>query len=163
MNRVSLALRNLIFTLVMPGAVGVYVPWLILNAGAANPEPVVWPAVALIGLGAALYLWCLWLFATLGRGTPGPWDAPRRFVAVGPYRWVRNPMYLAVFLVVMGETLLFLSVPLLIYLGVVALIVELFVVGYEEPALTERFGDEYIAYRRRVPRWIPRPPRTGDV
>ena len=107
-----------------------------------------------------MYLWCLWLFATLGRGTPGPWDAPRRVVDVGPYGWVRNPMYLSVFLVVTGETLLFLSVPLLIYLGVVALVVQLFVVGYEEPTLTERFGDEYRAYRRRVPRWIPRPPRT---
>ena len=68
-------------------------------------------------------------------------------------------MYLAVFLVVAGEALTFLSVPLLLYLGAVALIVTLFVVGYEEPTMTERFGDEYIAYRRRVPRWLPRRPR----
>jgi protein-S-isoprenylcysteine O-methyltransferase Ste14 len=160
---VSLALRNLIFTVIMPGTVGVYVPWLILTASRANAEPVLWPAVILVGLGAALYLWCLWLFATLGRGTPGPWDAPRRVVDAGPYGWVRNPMYLAVFLVVTGETLMFLSVPLLIYLGVVFLVVQLFVVGYEEPTLTERFGDEYSAYQRRVPRWIPRPPRTRAV
>jgi protein-S-isoprenylcysteine O-methyltransferase Ste14 len=160
---VSLALRNLIFTVIMPGTVGVYVPWLILTASRANAEPVLWPAVILVGLGAALYLWCLWLFATLGRGTPGPWDAPRRVVDAGPYSWVRNPMYLAVFLVVTGETLMFLSVPLLIYLGVVVLVVQLFVVGYEEPTLTERFGDEYSAYQRRVPRWIPRPPRTRAV
>jgi protein-S-isoprenylcysteine O-methyltransferase Ste14 len=161
--QVSLALRNLMFTVIMPGTVGVYVPWLILTAGGTNPEPVVWPAVVLTALGAALYLWCLWLFATLGRGTPGPWDAPRRVVEVGPYGWVRNPMYLSVFLVVAGEAILFLSVPLLIYLGVVALGVQLFVVGYEEPALTERFGDGYSAYRRRVPRWIPRHPRTRVV
>ena len=156
----SLALRNVLFTVVMPGTVGVYLPWLILTAGGANPEPTVWPAVVLTGLGAALYFWCLWLFATRGRGTPAPWDAPRRVVDTGPYGWVRNPMYLAVFLVVAGEALLFLSVPLLIDLGVVALVVQLFVVGYEEPTLTELFGDEYSAYRRRVPRWIPRPPRT---
>ena len=87
------------------------------------------------------------------------WDAPRHVVDVGPYAWVRNPMYLAVFLVVAGEALMFLSVPLLLYLGAVALIVTLFVIGYEEPTLTERFGDEYIAYRRRVPRWLPRWPR----
>jgi protein-S-isoprenylcysteine O-methyltransferase Ste14 len=161
--RVSLALRNLMFTAIMPGAVAVYLPWLILSADGANSRPVVWPAVVLIGIGVALYLWCLWLFATLGRGTPGPWDAPRHFVAVGPYRWVRNPMYVAVLLVVIGETLLFLSLPLLIYLGVVALIVQVFVVGYEEPTLTERFGDEYRAYLRHVPRWIPRPPRTGTA
>jgi protein-S-isoprenylcysteine O-methyltransferase Ste14 len=84
----------------------------------------------------------------------------RRVVDVGPYGWVRNPMYLSVLLVVTGETLLFLSVPLLLYLGVVAVAVQLFVVGYEEPTLTERFGDEYVAYRHRVPRWIPRPRRT---
>lgn len=153
----SLVLRNLLFTAIMPASVGVYVPWLILTYGGANPQPVAWPGVVLLGVGAALYLWCLWLFATVGRGTPGPWDAPRRVVDGGPYGWVRNPMYLSVFLVVAGETLLFLSVPLLIYLAVVALVVQLFVVGYEEPTLTETFGDEYRAYRRRVPRWIPRP------
>jgi protein-S-isoprenylcysteine O-methyltransferase Ste14 len=157
---VSLALRNLLFTLIMPGSVGVYVPWLILTASGANPMPVVWPALILTGLGVALYLWCVWHFATFGRGTPGPWDAPGRVVDRGPYGWVRNPMYLAVLLVVAGEALLFLSLPLLIYLGILALVVQLFVVGYEEPTLTERFGDRYIAYRRRVPRWIPRPPRT---
>jgi protein-S-isoprenylcysteine O-methyltransferase Ste14 len=153
-----LALRNLVFTVVVPGTVGVYLPWLILTAGGAEPEPSAWPGVIVIALGAALYLWCLWLFARVGRGTPGPWDAPRRFVVVGPYRWVRNPMYLAVFLVLAGETLLFLSVPLLAYLAVVATGVHVFVVGHEEPALADRFGDDYEAYRRRVPRWIPRPP-----
>jgi protein-S-isoprenylcysteine O-methyltransferase Ste14 len=160
---VSLALRNLLFTAVMPAAVGVYVPWLILGYGGAQPTPVVWPAVVLIGIGVALYLWCLWLFATVGRGTPGPWDPTERVVATGPYRWVRNPMYLAVFLVVIGEALLFVSVPLLVYFGIVALVVQLFVVGYEEPTLTQSFGDEYSAYRRRVPRWIPRPPRSPDT
>jgi protein-S-isoprenylcysteine O-methyltransferase Ste14 len=74
-----------------------------------------------------------------------------------------TPTYLAVFLVVTGESLLFLSIPLLIYLAAVALAVQLFVVEYEEPTLSERFGDEYSAYRRRVPRWIPRPPRTRAV
>ena len=66
----NLALRNVVFTAIMPGSVGVYIPWLILTGGGRDPEPVVWPAVVLIGLGVALYLWCLWLFATLGRGTP---------------------------------------------------------------------------------------------
>jgi protein-S-isoprenylcysteine O-methyltransferase Ste14 len=69
-------------------------------------------------------------------------------------------MYLSVFLVVAGETVLFLSVPLLVYLGVVALVVQSFVVGYEEPTLTERFGDDDVAYQRGVPRWLPRPPRA---
>ncbi|MFN8519599.1 MAG: isoprenylcysteine carboxylmethyltransferase family protein [Chloroflexota bacterium] len=154
----SLVLRNLLFTLVMPGTVALYVPWLILTAGGRSPEPVLWPAVVAVGLGVALYLWCLWLFAARGRGTPGPWDPAQRVVVVGPYRWVRNPMYLAVFLVVAGEALLFLSVPLAVYLGLVALVVQLFVVGYEEPTLTRQFGDAYRTYLGRVPRWIPRRP-----
>ncbi len=155
----GLALRNVLFTVVVPGLGGVYVPWWILAHDGATPEPVVWPAVAVIALGAALYFWCLSLFATVGRGTPGPWDAPRRFVAVGPYRWVRNPIYIAALLVVVGEAWLFLSLPLLLYAGGLAVGVHLFVIGYEEPTLRRRFGDEYVTYRRHVRRWIPRPPR----
>jgi protein-S-isoprenylcysteine O-methyltransferase Ste14 len=119
---------------------------------------VAWPAVAIIAVGFALYLACLWLFATVGRGTPGPWDAPRRFVAVGPYRWVRNPIYLAALLVVIGEAYLFGSLPLLVYSGAVGIGCHVFVVGYEEPGLHRRFGEQYDQYRLRVPRWIPRPP-----
>ena len=110
----SLLVRNLIFTVIVPGAGAVYGPWWILTRGGASPTPVAWPAVAVIILGAGGYLRCLWEFATVGRGTPGPWDAPRRVVALGPYRWVRNPMYLAALLVVLGETWLFLSLPLLL-------------------------------------------------
>ena len=72
-DRVSLVLRNLLFTAVMPGTVALFVPWLILTGNGARPEVTVWPAAVVVGLGVALYLWCLWLFATLGRGTPGPW------------------------------------------------------------------------------------------
>jgi protein-S-isoprenylcysteine O-methyltransferase Ste14 len=156
----SLLVRNLIFTVVVPGAGAVYGPWWILTRGDASPTPTAWPAVAVIVVGAAGYLWCLWVFATVGRGTPGPWDAPRRVVAVGPYRWVRNPMYLAALLVVLGETWLFLSLPLLLYAGALAVLVALFVIGYEEPTLRRRFGESYVQYRRTVPRWIPRRPRT---
>ena len=156
----SLLVRNLIFTAVVPGAGAVYGPWWILTRGGASPTPTAWPAVAVIVVGAAGYLWCLWMFATVGRGTPGPWDAPRRVVAVGPYRWVRNPMYLSALLVVLGETWLFLSLPLLLYTGALAVLVVLFVIGYEEPTLRRRFGESYVVYRRAVPRWIPRRPRA---
>jgi len=156
----SLLVRNLIFTVVVPGAGAVYGPWWILTRGDASPTPTAWPALAVIVVGAAGYLWCLWVFATVGRGTPGPWDAPRRVVAVGPYRWVRNPMYLAALLVVLGETWLFLSLPLLLYAGALAVLVALFVIGYEEPTLRRRFGESYVQYRQTVPRWIPRRPRT---
>jgi protein-S-isoprenylcysteine O-methyltransferase Ste14 len=122
LSTMSLALRSLLFTILVPGSGAVWIPWWILTRGETSPEPAVWPAVGLIALGAALNLWCLWLFATIGRGTPGPWDAPRRVVAVGPYRWVRNPIYLAALLVVAGEALLFLSLPLLAYGGAAALL-----------------------------------------
>ena len=110
-----------------------------------------------------MYAWCLSLFAIIGRGTPGPWDAPRRVVTDGPYRWVRNPIYIAAFLVVVGEAWLFLSLPLLLYAGALAVGVHLFVSGYEEPTLRRRFGDEYAAYQRRVRRWIPRPSRRDSA
>ena len=154
----GLALRNLLFTVVVPGAGAIYVPWLILTSTGATPEPATWLALALIAPGATLYFWCLFLFATVGHGTPGPWDAPRRFVAEGPYRWVRNPIYISALLVVVGEAWLFLSLPVLLYACLMAVGVHLFVIGYEEPTLGERFGDEYAEYRRHVWRWLPRPP-----
>jgi protein-S-isoprenylcysteine O-methyltransferase Ste14 len=157
-DSMSLALRNVLFSIVVPGAGAVYGPWWILTRGGPVPEPVAWPAVAIIAAGLALYVACLWLFASVGRGTPGPWDAPRRLVAVGPYRWVRNPIYLAALLVAIGEAWLFGSLPLLVYAATIAAGCHLFVVGYEEPTLHRRFGDEYDQYRLRVSRWVPRPP-----
>lgn len=157
----SLALRNLLFTIVVPGSGAVWIPWWILTRSAAKPQPVAWPAIAFIAVGAALYLSCLWVFATVGRGTPGPWDAPQRFVASGPYRYVRNPMYIAALLVVVGEAWLFLFLPLLVYAAAMAALFHLFVIGYEEPTLHRRFGESYAEYQRTVPRWIPRRPRRG--
>ena len=156
---VSLALRNLLFTVVVPGLGAVWIPWRILAHGRTTPNPVEWSGVALIAAGAALYLSCVWIFAVVGRGTPGPWDAPRRLAAVGPYRWVRNPIYIAALLVVLGEAWLFLSLSLLKYAVVMAIFFHLFVTGYEEPTLYRRFGETYAEYRRTVPRWIPRWPR----
>ena len=153
-----LSLRNLLFTVVVPGSGGVLIPWWILAHSHATLDPAAWYAVVVIVFGALLYFWCLWVFATVGRGTPGPWDPPQRFVAAGPYRWVRNPMYIAALLVVVGETWLFRSLSLLAYAVVVAIVFHLFVIGYEEPALGRRFGETYAEYRRTVPRWIPRLP-----
>jgi protein-S-isoprenylcysteine O-methyltransferase Ste14 len=157
----SLALRNAVFTVVVPGSGAILLPRLILGRFDPAATATGWPAVALIAVGVALYLWCVWVFAAVGRGTPGPWDAPRRFVAVGPYRRVRNPIYIAAFLVVLGEAWLFLSPPLLAYAGAMAVVCHLFVTGYEEPTLRRRFGNHYTDYLATVPRWVPRPPRRG--
>lgn len=157
----SLIMRNLLFTLVVPGLGGVLAPWWILTRGGHTARPAAWEAVPAIAAGAVLYVWSVWSFAAVGRGTPGPWDAPKRVVAAGPYRWVRNPIYLAALLVVLGEAWLFLSLPLLAYAGAMAVCFHLFVIGYEEPTLRRRFGSTYLEYQRTVPRWIPRPPRRG--
>jgi protein-S-isoprenylcysteine O-methyltransferase Ste14 len=159
----SLAVRNLVFTVVVPGLGGAWAPWWILTRDGRTAVPAVWAAAGVIAAGAALYVWCVWNFAAVGRGTPGPWDAPSRVVAAGPYRWVRNPIYLAALLVVLGEAWLFLSLPLLAYAGVMAVSFHLFVTGYEEPVLARRFGGDYAGYRHAVPRWIPRPPRHAST
>jgi protein-S-isoprenylcysteine O-methyltransferase Ste14 len=160
-SSVSLAVRNLLFTIVVPGAGGVYVPWLILTRHGASPAPAAWYAVPLIVIGICLYVSCVWVFAAIGRGTPGPWDAPRRFVVAGPYRWVRNPIYIAAVLIVSGEAWLFGSVDLLLYAAGLAVACHLLVIGYEEPRLRARFGEQYEAYRGTVSRWIPHRPRAN--
>ena len=154
----SLLVRNVVFTFVVPGLGAVWLPWRILSRHPGQDPPTAWPAVVVIATGAALYVWCVWMFATVGRGTPGPWDAPRRLVAVGPYHWLRNPIYLSAFVVILGEAWLFLSVQLLVYVAVMAICCHLFVVGYEERTLRRRFGDDYAEYVSSVPRWIPRRP-----
>jgi protein-S-isoprenylcysteine O-methyltransferase Ste14 len=170
MTWLSLALRNLVFTLVVPGAAGGYVPWLILRRHGAHPAPprliawaapAAWCAIAVIAVGVLLYLACVWVFATQGRGTPGLWDSPRRVVTTGPYRWVRNPIYLAALLIVSGQAWLFLSLDLLIYAAALAVAFHLFVTCYEERRLRARFGEPYDAYRRTVRRWLPRPPHLS--
>jgi protein-S-isoprenylcysteine O-methyltransferase Ste14 len=158
---VSLIIRNVVFTIVVPGAGGVYVPWLILTRHGVSPHPQAWYAVPVIAAGAGLYVWCVWAFAAIGRGTPGVWDAPRRVVAAGPYRWVRNPIYIAALIIVSGEAWLFLSVDLLVYAGALAVAFHLLVVGYEEPRLRARFGEQYQAYQRTVSRWVPRPSQAN--
>ncbi len=156
----SLLIRNFSFTVVVPGSGAVWIPWWMLSRRGSIPTPTEWYGASLIVIGAALYFSCVWLFASVGRGTPGPWDAPRQFVAIGPYRWVRNPIYIAALLVVLGEAWLFLSPPLLLYSVAMAIFFHLFVIGYEEPTLRRRFGETYIDYVRTVPRWIPRSPRA---
>jgi len=157
----GLIVRNVMFTIVVPGLGGVLAPWWILTWHGGTVTVAAWEAVPVIAAGAALYAWCVWNFAAVGDGTPGLWDAPRRVVATGPYRWVRNPIYLAALLVVLGEAWLFMSPRLLVYAAAMAAFCHLFVTGYEERRLSRRFGDSYLEYRRTVPRWIPRRPRPS--
>lgn len=117
--------------------------------------------VALMAVGGAIVVACIATFVVRGKGTPAPFDAPREFVASGPYRWVRNPMYLGAFLVLAGYALCAVSfAALLVAFGMLAA-AHLFTVFYEEPALQRRFGEGYRAYRSRTRRWIPGPPRPA--
>ncbi len=153
------------FTLVVPGTVTLWLPFYLypaqLRFDSAAMNGLALLAIVLIVLGAVGYFWCAWDFAFAGRGTPAPIDPPKVLVARGLYRFVRNPMYISVLLVLVGESLLFRSLALLRYAVFWFAIVYLFVVLYEEPALKRRFGASYEEYRRRVWRWIPRIPSAG--
>ncbi|MGH7474947.1 MAG: methyltransferase family protein [Longimicrobiales bacterium] len=107
-------------------------------------------------LGAALAVWCVVTFALVGHGTPAPFDPPRRLVVYGPYRFVRNPMYIGAGLALLGATLFYESAALLAYTALFALATVLFVRLYEERTLSRTFGAEYEEYRTRVGRWLPR-------
>ena len=109
--------------------------------------------------GGAIVLWCLVAFVSVGRGTPAPFDAPRFLVPGGPYRWVRNPMYLGSFSALVGFGFWHRSPAMVLFVIPVAALFHFFVVLYEEPALSRRFGAEYGAYRARVRRWIPNAPK----
>jgi len=155
-----LLLKNLLFTLVFPATVAGWVPWLLSRGRPTGSAVWVGAATPLFALGLATYAWCVWDFATFGRGTPLPLDAPRRLVVHGLYRFTRNPMYVGVLTTSLAWAVLFRSARLLVYAACVWAMFHLFVVLYEEPHLRRVFAPEYDEYRARVPRWLPRrPPR----
>ena len=157
-----LAVRSTLWAIVLPGLVAGYVPWRFFGLRQVQPDwsnPLHYGGLLCFGVGAALLACCIWEFAQRGRGTLSPLDPPRELVVRGLYRYVRNPMYLSVALVLAGELLLAPSRGFLLYALVWFAGVNLFVIGYEEPALRTRFGAAYEQYRRSVPRWIPAPGR----
>ncbi|MEW6210946.1 MAG: isoprenylcysteine carboxylmethyltransferase family protein [Acidobacteriota bacterium] len=155
-----LLFKNILFTVFVPGTVAVYVPLRVIPHPAATrlSDWRVWQMAAMLPLlfGAAIYFWCLWDFATKGGGTPAPIDAPKRLVVHGLYKYVRNPMYIGVLLVIAGWAVFFQSRQILIYGAAVGLLFHLFVVLVEEPILKRKFGEFYLAYCKDVRRWLPR-------
>lgn len=113
----------------------------------------------LLSLGALVVLFCVVFFVVAGKGTPAPFDPPRAFVASGPYRFVRNPMYVGALLVLSGYGLDSRSPSVLGLAAIAALGFHFFVLVVEEPALSRRFGESYAAYRLATNRWLPRSPR----
>ncbi len=106
-------------------------------------------------LGALLVLVCILVFITMGKGTPAAFDPPVEFVASGPYAFVRNPMYIGGFILLVGFGLFHLSVSILILAIILFGVFHLFVVYYEEPTLEKQFGKSYTEYKSKVNRWIP--------
>ncbi|MFQ5535062.1 MAG: methyltransferase family protein [Sphingomonadales bacterium] len=156
-----IALRTILWTVVVGGTATVLLPyWVLSHSGGAS----IWPeglAQALgaipVVAGAGLYAWCAWAFTVVGKGTPNPLDAPRELVVTGPYLYVRNPIYVAVLLILLGEAGWFGSIELLSIAAAALVAFHLFVVIYEEPTLARSFGDSYQQYCRTVHRWLPRP------
>jgi protein-S-isoprenylcysteine O-methyltransferase Ste14 len=156
-----IAFRAVTYATCFIGFLLIYLPARILSwAGITRPAGIAWPQLAgmTIGIaGATVALWCIFTFVGKGRGTPAPFDPPRRLVIQGPYRIVRNPMYMGAAVALAGSACFYKSAALLVY-GVIFLITaHLFVIGYEEPTLRRTFGQQYEAYCRRTSRWWPRP------
>jgi protein-S-isoprenylcysteine O-methyltransferase Ste14 len=151
-----LFLKILVFTILVPGTVAGYFPWSIVRDTPFVMSPWVYPASLCSFLGIAIYLWCAYDFGVAGRGTPAPVDAPKHLVVRGLYRYVRNPMYVGVLLVLVGWNMVYRTDSLLNYTIGVFVLFNLLVFLYVEPQLQRQFGDEYSEYRSRVGRWLPR-------
>src|ERR687893_2409121 len=160
MRRPTAAVGSAVFFLVAPGVVVGLIPWLLTRWQAREPLPYWAPMRVLGGLlivaGLIVLVQAFVRFVVEGFGTPAPVAAPERLVVGGAYRFVRNPMYVAVLAAIVGQSLLLGQLGLLLYAGVTWVAVAAFVRFYEEPTLTRRFGVDYEAYRRAVPAWWPR-------
>ena len=164
MKTLFVALRSLIY---MSGFLALW-GWAALSVrvfdpllGIALPPWARAAGIVLMLPGTVLGFWCVGEFIARGRGTPAPFDAPRAFVAAGPYRFVRNPMYVGGLTFLTGFGLYAHSISILILAVALFLVAHLFVVFYEEPTLRKRFGATYDAYCRDVRRWKFRPPKSS--
>jgi protein-S-isoprenylcysteine O-methyltransferase Ste14 len=163
MRRHAAALGTAAFFAVAPGVMAGVIPWA-LTSWEVRAD---WPVARVVGIaltvaGAAFIVQAFARFVSEGRGTPAPVAPTERLVVGGLYRYVRNPMYEAVTAAIVGQALILGRTDLLLYAALFVATVAAFVLLYEEPELALRFGEEYDAYKRAVPRWIPRlRPWTG--
>jgi protein-S-isoprenylcysteine O-methyltransferase Ste14 len=112
--------------------------------------------IIVVFIGMYLLVECILLFNQIGKGTLAPWSPAQHMVIVGPYRYMRNPMILGVLLILLGESVCFSSLPVLLWFAAAFIINHIYFIMSEEPGLVKRFGDEYEQYRENVPRWMPR-------
>jgi protein-S-isoprenylcysteine O-methyltransferase Ste14 len=145
-----------LFFFAAPGVMAGLVPWLITQYDDPGTTVAVVSGSLLVAVGLAALVACFVRFVREGRGTPAPVAPTRDLVVGGLYRWVRNPMYLAVAAIILGQAVIFASAGLLVWLAIFGVAVVTFVTAYEEPTLRETYGDSYDAYRAAVPGWWPR-------
>ena len=150
--------RTIVYATLFIGLLLVYLPSLVAP-DFGRLVTTGWPQATgaiIASLGGALAAWCILSFVHFGKGTPAPFDPPRHLVLHGPYRFVRNPMYVGAVLVLIGAAIFYGSLPLAGYAAGFFLVTHLFVVAYEEPTLRRLFGADYEEYCRNVGRWWPR-------
>jgi protein-S-isoprenylcysteine O-methyltransferase Ste14/8-oxo-dGTP pyrophosphatase MutT (NUDIX family) len=154
--------RTLLFGALVPATFLVVIPAMILNVTGTEGEggPLRLVGLVPLVLGIAVLAWCFAGFIVEGEGTPAPYDPPHRLVTGRLYGWMRNPMYVAVTTILVGEAMFYGSALLLVWAGLAWIFFHLFVVLYEEPTLQQRFGAAYDEYVEQVPRWIPSRPRV---
>jgi protein-S-isoprenylcysteine O-methyltransferase Ste14 len=149
-------MRTAVFTVLVPGAVAGYLPLVVIGGDGQGPRGWSYIGVLPVAIGLLVYAWTAFDFAWTGRGTPAPIDPPRRLVVRGLYRYMRNPMYVGVLLVIIGEALLRRSWQTIEYAFAVAIMFGVLVLLLEEPLLRSRFGPAYSNYCAQVPRWWPK-------
>lgn len=160
MRERNAVLGSLAFLIVAPGIVAGVVPWL-LTGWQFTPLPAWWAplrvlGVVMVAIGFVVLIRAFARFAVEGRGTPAPIAPTEKLIVTGEYRYVRNPMYVAVLVSILGQALLFGAASVAIYAFLVWLAVATFVRFYEEPTLTRQYGQQYLDYKAAVPAWIPR-------
>lgn len=156
--------RAIVYATIFVTLVFVLLPAWVLEWSGVAPLPPIGPrqiaAIAITVFGAAIALSSVLSFVWIGKGTPAPFDPPRKLVVRGPYAFVRNPMYIGAFIALAGAAIYFWSWPMLGYTFAFAIATHLFVVAYEEPTLRRLFGPEHDQYCSRTRRWLPRLTRS---
>lgn len=153
----SLLLRNLFFTILQPGIVAGLIPYWILRDGSTFDRSLQlyqYVGILLFLIGLVVMFHCIIMFAVEGRGTLSPADPTKKLVIKGLYRFSRNPMYLGVMMILIGEGIFFQSSNLLIYSLFIFLAFTLFILMVEEPRLRKDFGEDYRKYCQKVRRWF---------
>src|SRR3954447_9871329 len=165
MSRSGAALGSLVFAVAQPGVMAVLIPYWITGGwdGSGAPLALQVAGALLLAAGVGVLAHTVIRFAVEGLGTPFPAAPTENLVVGGLYRYVRNPMYLAVIAIVLGQAAILGSATVLVYAAILWLAVASFVRFYEEPTLSSRYGEQYDAYRRAVRGWWPRAtPWRGD-